>query len=151
LSVDVTVEQHIGQPPEVVAAYAMDPSNDRDWIGALTRVEVLGDGPIGPGTRVRRVARFLGRDMEYVNEITELTRPKRLAMKSVKAPFPMTVTYQFEPDGDGTLMRIHTGGDASGFYKVATPVLSAMVRHGVKADLERLKEKLEAQRRATGV
>ena len=85
MSVDVTVEQHIGRPPEEVAAYAMDPSNDRDWIGALTRVEVLDDGPVGPGTRVRRVARFLGRDMEYVNEIIELDRPRRLAMRSVKA------------------------------------------------------------------
>ncbi|HEX4759668.1 MAG TPA: SRPBCC family protein [Thermoleophilaceae bacterium] len=140
----MTVEQKIGRPPEEVAAYAMDPANDRDWIGALTRVEVLGDGPVAPGTRVRRVARFLGRDMEYVNEITELTRPKRLAMKSVKAPFPMTVTYQFEPDGAGTLMRIHTGGDASGFYKMATPVLSAMVRRGVASDLKRLKQRLEA-------
>lgn len=141
----MTVEQVIGRPPEQVAAYAMDPANDRDWIGALTRVEVLGDGPVGPGTRVRRVARFLGRDMEYVNEITELRRPERLAMKSVKAPFPMTVVYEFEPAGDGTRMRIHTGGDASGFYKVATPVLSAMVKRGVASDLKRLKKRLEKQ------
>ena len=139
----MTVEQVIGRPPEQVAAYAMDPANDRDWIGALTHVEVLGNGPVGPGTQVRRVARFLGRDMEYVNEITELRPPERLAMKSVKAPFPMTVVYEFDPAGDGTRMRIHTGGDASGFYKVATPLLSRMVRRGVVSDLERLKRRLE--------
>ncbi len=139
----MTVEQLIGRPPEQVAAYAMDPANDREWIGALTRVEVLGDGPVRPGTRVRRVARFLGRDMEYVNEITELRRHERLAMKSVKAPFAMTVVYEFEPSGDGTRMRIYTGGDASGFYKVAAPALSAMVKRGVTSDLRRLKERLE--------
>jgi uncharacterized protein YndB with AHSA1/START domain len=144
MAVDVTVEQEIRRPPDQVAAYAMDPANDRDWIGALTRVEVLGDGAVAPGTRVRRVARFLGRDMEYVNEITELDRPRRLAMRSVKAPFPMTVTYEFEPAGDGTLMRIHTGGDASGFYKLATPALAAMVKRGVAGDLKRLKRTLEA-------
>jgi uncharacterized protein YndB with AHSA1/START domain len=144
VSVDVTVEQEIGRPPEEVAAYAMDPANDREWIGALTRVEVIGDGPVGPGTRVRRVARFLGRDMEYVNEITELDRPRRLAMRSVKAPFPMSVTYEFEPAAQGTLMRIHTGGDATGFYKVAGPVLSQMVKRGVASDLKRLRAKLEA-------
>jgi uncharacterized protein YndB with AHSA1/START domain len=144
VSVDVTIEQDIGRPPAEVAAYAMDPSNDRDWIGALTRVEVLGEGPVRPGTRVRRVARFLGRDMEYVNEITELDPPRRLAMESVKAPFPMTVTYEFERVGEGTRMRIHTGGEASGFYKVAEPVLNRLVRRGVASDLRRLKERLES-------
>lgn len=79
-----------------------------------------------------------------MNEITELRRPERLAMKSVKAPFPMTVVDEFEPAGDGTRMRIHTGGDASGFYKVATPLLSRMVRRGVASDLHRLKRLLEA-------
>ena len=54
--------------------------------------------------------------MEYVNEVVEWDGDRRFAMKSVKAPFPMTVVYEFEDaDGDGTLMRIRAGGDASGF------------------------------------
>ena len=100
---------------------------------------------MGVGTRVRRVAGFLGKRIEYVNEIEEYDPPRRLHMRSVKAPFPMTVTYDFEPaPGGGTLMRIATGGDASGFYKVAGPLLSRQVRRGVAGDLRRLKELLEA-------
>jgi hypothetical protein len=144
VSVDVSVEQVIGRPPADVAAYVMDPVNDRDWIGALTEVEVIGDGPVRPGTQVRRVVRFLGKDMEYVNEIVELSPPERLEMKSVKAPFPMTVTYELEPAGNGTRMRIRTGGDASGFYRVAEPLMSAAVRRGVRSDLKRLKQLLES-------
>lgn len=65
-------------------------------------------------------------------------------MRSVKAPFPMTVVYEFAPAPDGTLARIHTEGDASGFYGLAAPLLSRMVARGVRRDLAALKQLLEA-------
>jgi hypothetical protein len=65
-------------------------------------------------------------------------------MRSIKAPFPMKVTYEFEDHGAGTLMRIHTEGDAGGFYKLAGPMLAAAVRRGVARDLAALKRVLEA-------
>jgi hypothetical protein len=144
VSVDVTVEERIARDRPAVAGFAMDPANDTRWIGALTSVRVLTDGPVGPGTQVERVASFLGRRIEYVNEITALEPGRRLAMRSVRAPFPMTVDYTFEDDGDGRcLARIRAGGDASGFYALAGPLLSAMVRRGIARDLEQLKTELE--------
>jgi uncharacterized protein YndB with AHSA1/START domain len=139
----VEVETTIQRPRDEVAAYAMTPDNDRTWIGALTEVRVLTDGPIGEGTRVERVARFLGKRIEYVNEIVEYAPPERLRMQSVKAPFPMTVEYAFVEDGGGTVVRILTGGDASGFYRLAGPLLERAVRKGVASDLARLKAVLE--------
>jgi len=113
-----------------------------------------GSGPGGPGaddadevglgTRVERIAGFLGRRIEYVNEIEEYDPPRRLAMRSVKAPFPMTVVYEFEEVGDGaTLARIRAGGDTRGFYSVAGPLLNQMVKRGIGRDLEALKDLME--------
>jgi hypothetical protein len=79
-----------------------------------------------------------------VNEIVDLEPGERLVMRSVKAPFPMTVVYEFEDADGGTRMRIRTEGDASGFYKLAGPLLSAAVKRGVAGDLARLKATLEA-------
>jgi hypothetical protein len=124
----------------------MDPANDRSWIGALTAVNVLTQGPVGVGTRVERIAQFLGRRIEYENEIVEYTPAQRLAMRSVRAPFPMRVTYEFEDAAGGTLMRIRTDGDASGFYRLAGPLLAAAVRRGVARDLARLRRLLEGAR-----
>jgi hypothetical protein len=89
------------------------------------------------------VAQFLGKRIEYVNEIVEHDPPERLVMRSVKAPFPMTVTYAFDEEGSGTRMRITTEGDASGFYRLAGPLLERQVRKGVRTDLARLKQLLE--------
>jgi polyketide cyclase/dehydrase/lipid transport protein len=138
----------------------MDPANDTRWILALDSARVLpggaggraggddagGDGPggVGVGTRVERLANFLGRRVEYVNEIEEYDPPRRLAMRSVKAPFPMTVVYEFEEAGeDATLARIRAGGETGGFYSVAGPLLNTMVRRGIKRDLEALKDLME--------
>jgi uncharacterized membrane protein len=143
VSTDVTVEQEIGRPRADVAAYASDWRNDPTWIGALTDVELVSDGQFGVGSRVKRVASFLGRRIEYVNEVVTWDRGERLAMKSVKAPFPMQVTYEWDDCSRGTRMRIRAQGDASGFYRVAGPLLSLMVKRGISSDLKRLRERLE--------
>jgi hypothetical protein len=146
MGVDVTVEQRIARERREVAAFAMDPANDRRWIGALKSVRTLGDGAVEEGTRVERVASFLGRDMRYVNEIVAYEPPQRLAMRSVEAPFPMTVDYEFDAPAPGeTVARIHTTGDAGRFYALAGPLLAAMVRRGVSRDLANLKELMESE------
>lgn len=43
----------------------IDHRNDPAWIGGISESELLGDPPIAVGSRVRRVASFLGRRIEY--------------------------------------------------------------------------------------
>jgi carbon monoxide dehydrogenase subunit G len=144
MSVDVTVEQAIARDRDTVARFVMDPANDTRWIKALTSVRTLnGDVPVGVGTQVERVASFLGRRIEYVNEIVALEPGRRLAMRSVKAPFPMEVTYELGDAGEGTLMRIRAAGDAGGFYRIAGPLLGQAVRRGIARDLAELKRVME--------
>jgi uncharacterized membrane protein len=145
VSTDVAVKRRIERPREEVAAYAVDWHNDTEWIGALNEVKLVQDEPL----QVARVAGFLGKRIEYVNEVVEHEPGRRLVMRSVKAPFPMTVTYEFEDGADGgSVMRIRTQGDASGFYRVAGPLLARSVKRGLERDLATLKERLEAGPRA---
>ena len=144
MSTDVTAEIRIARPRAEVAGYATDWRHDPTWIRALRDVRLVSGEPFGVGSRVARIAGFLGRKMEYVNEVVEWDGDRRFAMRSVKAPFPMTVVYEFEDaDGDGTLMRIRAGGDASGFYRIAAPALNLAVKRGIQGDLAKLKELLE--------
>ena len=84
MSVDITARVLIGRDPAAVAAYMTDPVHDPEWIGGLREAELLGDPPIAVGARVRRVAHFLGRRVEYVNEVLALDATQ-LDMRSVKA------------------------------------------------------------------
>jgi hypothetical protein len=137
MSIDITARVHVDREPAVVAAYMTDPGNDPEWIGGLREAEVLDAGPVAVGSRVRRVAYFLRRRVEYINEILALDETQ-LDMKSVKAPFPMHITYRFEPaPGGGTKVtnRVRGGG---------LRILAPLVRRNVQRDLERLRDVLEA-------
>jgi uncharacterized membrane protein len=141
---DVVVETVVERPRGEVARYVTDWRNDPTWIGALRDVRLETEGPLRVGSRVARVASFLGRRIEYVNEVVELEPDDRLVMRSVKAPFPMTVAYAFEDAGDGaTRVRIRAEGDASGFYRLAGPLVDRAVTRGIRGDLARLKALLE--------
>ena len=141
MSIDVVGEVHVRRPPERVAAYMTDPANDPQWIGGLREARLVGDGPVGEGSRVARVASFLGRRVEYLNEITRLG-PGVLEMRSVKAPFPMHITYTFEPRDGGTVVRNHVRG-GGGWLSLGSPAFAPLVRRSVQKDLERLRDVLE--------
>jgi uncharacterized membrane protein len=143
VAIDTTAVITVGRPRQEVAAYLTDPGNDPRWIGGLRSARLVTAPPVGVGSRVERVARFLGRRVEYVNEITELSGT-RLAMRSVRSPFPMRVTYGFEDArGTGTEVSVRVQGDASRMYRLADPLLAALVRRSVQRDLRTLKRVLE--------
>ena len=145
MPVDVTVTATIDRPREEVAAYLRDPANDTSWIGGLRSARLLTPGPVRVGSRVERVASFLGRRVEYVNEITELTGD-RLAMRSVRSPFPMRVTYRHGRAGDGaTEVSVRVEGDAGRYYALLAPLLGVAVRRSIVRDLRNLKRVLEGR------
>jgi Polyketide cyclase / dehydrase and lipid transport len=142
VAIDTTAVTRVGRPRQEVAAYLTDPANDPGWIGGLRSARLVTPPPVGVGSQVERVARFLGRRVEYVNEITELSGT-RLAMRSVRSPFPMRVTYGFEDAGGGTEVSVRVQGDASRMYRLADPLLARLVRRSVRRDLRNLKRVLE--------
>jgi uncharacterized membrane protein len=143
VAIDTTAVTTVGRPRQEVAAYLTDPANDPGWIGGLRSARLVTPPPVGVGSQVERVARFLGRRVEYVNEITELSGT-RLAMRSVRSPFPMRVTYGFEDAGGaGTEVSVRVQGDAGRMYRLADPLLARLVRRSVQRDLRNLKRVLE--------
>ena len=144
MPVDVTAETTVDRPRNEVAAYAMDPANDPVWISGITEARLLTDPPLGNGTRVERVASFLGRRIEYVLEVEEHDPTAVMVMRSVKGPFPMRVTYRFDAEGTGTRASIRVQGDAGGFYRLAAPLLSLAVKRSITRDLRNLKGLMES-------
>ncbi len=144
MPIDVTAEATIGRSRADVIAFASDPANDTQWIAGIKEAHAVTEGPIGVGSQVARVASFLGRKIEYVNEIDRLDQSV-LEMHSVKGPFPMHITYTFDEEGAGTLARIRIQGDATGFFRLAAPILAVQVRRSITRDVNNLKRVLEAQ------
>lgn len=144
MTIDVTVKLVIGRTRAEVARFAMDPANDPTWIGGVVEARLLTNPPLGQGSQVRRVANFLGKRIEYVTEAVDYEPERMLYMRSIEGPFPMTVHYYFDDAGGGTRVEIRNQGAASGFFKLAEPLLARAMKRSVRKDLKTLKRLLEA-------
>lgn len=141
MAVDVTCETTIPRPREEVAAYAADPDNTTSWYANIKAVEWVTPRPLSVGSRLKFVATFLGRRLEYTYEIRELVPGERLVMSTEEGPFPMETTYTWQDAGQGaTRMTLRNRGEPAGFARVTAPVTARAMRRAMRKDLQRLSE-----------
>lgn len=141
MSIDVQPEILIRRPRAQVASFMFEPRNDALWTTGVIECRPLTDGPLRAGARVERVVKFLGRRFGYQYEV--VAADERSVEMSVEQPFPMQIRYELEDAPEGTRVRIRARGDASGFFRLASPIMSRMVRRNITADLTALKKHLE--------
>ncbi len=140
---DVRVEAHVARSAEDVAAYMFDPRHDPEWITGIEHVDPPAT-PVGVGTETHRLAKFMGRRIDYVLRVIEYVPDRRLVMESVRAPFPMGVTYAVEPDTSGSRVRLRVTGGYGLLMRLAQPIVSRQVRRSLVRDLRHLRGRLEA-------
>jgi len=147
MAVDVLTEIVIDCPCGQVAAYAGDPSHAPDWYANIESVTWRTPAPVGLGSRMDFVARFLGWRLAYTYEVVDLVPGQRLVMRTAQGPFPMETTYSWQPVDEGrTRMTLRNRGEPAGFGKLAAPVLAAAMRRANQKDLANLKRILERGR-----
>ena len=145
-TVDVTTEIVIGQPAGVVAAYAADPSNAPAWYQNITSVTWETRPPLHAGSKLTFSARFLGRQLAYTYEITDIVPAERLVMRTAQGPFPMETTYTWQPTGDrSTRMTLRNRGEPAGFPRLAAPLIATAIRHANRKDLRKLRAILQTR------
>jgi len=144
--VDVVTEAVIRRPRAEVAAYAGDPAHAPEWYANIDSVSWRTAPPVGVGSRMDFVARFLGRRLAYTYEVVELDPGRRLVMRTAQGPFPMETTYTWQSLDDGsTRMALRNRGRPQGFSRWVAPFLAAAVRRATRGDLARLRDLLESR------
>jgi len=137
---DVTAKQIIRAPKEKVAGYVMDWRNDPEWtaIKTVTLSREAEGGGYGVGAQVTRSAYFLGRRTDYVMDVERFDPPDLIALRSVQAPVPMRVTYEFQPHPEGTLITVLMSTVDGRMARLAGPLMRALLRATVDGDLKKL-------------
>lgn len=141
--VDVTSEVVIHRPLNVVAEFAGDPTNAPRWYSNIRSVTWNTAPPLHVGSRLDFVAVFLGRELAYTYQVSELRPGARLEMTTADGPFPMTTCYTWTAVDGGTRMTLRNHGEPSGFAALGAPVVAAAMRRANRLDLEQLKRVLE--------
>ena len=146
MSIDVSCAVTIERDRPAVVAYVEDATHDTQWIRALRSVEPLSPGPLAKGSRVKRTAAMMGRQMDYVTEVIEHQPGRRVAMATVSGPFPALVTYTFEDAGPARArVTIRNQGGKGVAFAIFGPLIGQMVNIRVRGDLSALKSAVERE------
>jgi len=141
----------IDRPIQEVWAYLDDHRNDLVWRRpSLPKLEQLGTGPVGLGTRFEGVIAIGPRKYPYVNEITVYEPPNRVAWKAISSTGWMIGregSYTLDADGDRRTRMIHSITLEPNRFagKLVAPLVSRMGTSLVMIPLKQLKQTLEQQ------
>jgi carbon monoxide dehydrogenase subunit G len=135
----------IDRPVEEVFEFASNPEKEPLWNTGMVESEIVSEGPMGVGTRVRSVNRVLGRNAESTWEVTEYEVNRRKAVKSTSGPMPFRSASVFESVEGGTKLTFSMKAEARGISKVIAPVIVRMLKGQTEKSFANLKEVLEAQ------
>jgi hypothetical protein len=142
--VDVLTEIELQCSRAKVAEYAANPDNAPEWYVNIKTVEWKTPKPLVVGSQIAFKAHFLGKELAYTYEITELIPGEKLVMRTAQGPFPMETTYQWETVNENTtLMKLRNRGEPKGFSKLLAPFMASAMRRANQKDLLNLKRILE--------
>ena len=133
----------INRPVEEVFAYATNPANNAKWQEGLVESRLVSSGPIGVGSQITDVRKFLGRDMDSKLEVTAFEPNRKFGEKVISGPLQFEIIESFEPAGDGTKVSLLAHGEPGGFFKLAEGMVQKQIQSQLEGDAQRLKKALE--------
>ncbi len=144
MRVEESVE--INRSVEEVYEYVADPENLPGWSSTVLEVHKEAQGELREGERFTTVAKFLGRRFETPMEVTVHEPPRRHSDRSTGGPFEQEYTLILEEtSGGGTHLTQVAEGEPGGFFRLVGPLLEMAGKRQFRADLENLKDLLEAR------
>jgi hypothetical protein len=126
--------------PGEVFPWLLDEDKVPQWTTRLEAYEVLGDGPLGKGARIRQVLTVSGQRLDLVLEITRFDPPGFAESRFSTNGLDVVTTYALRESGPGTELTQSLEGKASGFKaRLLLPVVQPKLEEKLKEDLGRLR------------
>ncbi len=141
---EFTIVADIDRPPAKVFAALEDLGRAPEWTPGLSEVRVTSPGPVGVGSTMVYIGKFLGRAFESPAECVEHVADKKFATKSTSGPFHLEVENTLEPLGEATRLTSLYRGESRGFFKLAEPVIVRLTKKHFETATENLKALVEA-------
>jgi uncharacterized protein YndB with AHSA1/START domain len=133
------------QPPEAVFPWLLDEDKVPQWTSRLAAYDVVGDGPIGRGTRIRETLTVRGQRLDVELEVMGYDPPRAAESRFSLQGVDVVTAYALSPADGGTELTQTLDGTAGSFKaRMLLPMVQPHLEGKVKDDLERLKEVLSA-------
>jgi uncharacterized membrane protein len=135
---------HVDAPVEHVWAFYLDTSRWTDWMPRAEYMEF--SGPLDQvGTTYVGGMRILGHEMRATYKVVEIV-PQRLYREQSDDWGPMETRIRFEPEGDGTLVKMESDYEMPHLPKVLQDLMS---RHWMERQVHQMLGDFKALAEAT--
>ena len=130
----------IRRPAEVVFAYVLDLSNDANWRAGQPETTLDSGQVLGPGASgTTRVG-----DVEANWRVVSFVEGERVEWELISGPYLGRGGYKVEPVENATKFTLISDVEPAGFYRFLGPIFSWVGRRQNQADVERLRDLLDA-------
>jgi uncharacterized protein YndB with AHSA1/START domain len=138
------IELDIERPVETVFEALTNFKRIPDWNSSVVEVKVANDAPLGVGSTVVYIGKFLGRTFESEAQVTEFVPSTKYSSKSVSGPFQLEITNNLKSMGTGTRITSDFRGESRGFFKLAEPVVTRLTKNLFESSMDNFKALLQA-------
>jgi hypothetical protein len=135
----------IDRPADEVFAFLVDVDKAAAWNPQVLEARQTSDGPLGVGSSLLYVGKFLGRRFESVSECTEYTPNERFSTKTTSGPFHLEIDNTLSSVDGGTRLATNYRGESRGFFKLAEPVVVRLTKKQFETATENLKALIETE------
>lgn len=126
----------IDAPLPLVFNLATDFAGSERTISAITRVEMLTEGPVRVGTRFRETRVMFDREHSEILEVAGLQANHSVTLRSDFGGVAFSSTFTFEPCEGGTLVTLEVVGKPLTLLAKLTAPLAKLVTSRIAALLE---------------
>ncbi len=135
----------VPRPPEQVFPWLLEEDKVPQWTSRLEAYDIIGDGPIGHGTRIRQVLTVKGQQLDVELEVAAYDPPRAAESRFSLQGIDVATVYSLTPVAGGTELTQSLDGNATSFKaRMLLPMVQPHLEGKVAEDLERLRELLAA-------
>lgn len=140
----VKISIDLQRPVEEVFDFAANAANLPLYDKNIREVKKITEGPIGVGTTFHLIASQFGFHTIVVQEFTVYEPSHHFAFLVNSGPFPVETHYTLESHANGTRVSGEREPQPRGIWKWLIPLISIPARQKFAAELNSLKNYLEA-------
>lgn len=137
-------EVYIEASVETVFNVASDFNNSVFIMDNVVGIELLTEGPVQKGTKVKEVRDVRGRTIESILVFTEYVANQKYSVTSENNGIFIEYHYSFHPQASGTVVNFEGFIRTKGFKNaLLKPIVTAIIKKEDGDHLDRLKEFIE--------
>jgi hypothetical protein len=130
---------------EEIFSFISNFSNHKRMYQANTDSRQTSEGPVGIGTTMRNIAKFLWIEMEEHFVVCQFEHNKCIGKKSLPgSTFVTTDCITLEDCPEGTIVKFHVYAEVKGILKLMSGMVEKKLKSAVEKDWKYIKENFES-------